>query len=155
MSKNTNCCQFPSPLLLLCLRLFRLLSRVKWNPQKKTMDIITVLVTHSSTGVSNWFSRSSIHYSGCPAVCRCRSSHVEPRERSSSHLPAGAHSSLENQVSLLNGRRLEAMTRPDHSLCLWGRAGGLYLSSFYQAGLISGRTMRRRRGRLAPLVSSV
>lgn len=34
-----------------------------------------------------------------PAVCRCWSSHVEQRERvSTSHLPAGAHSSLENQV---------------------------------------------------------
>lgn len=56
----------------------------------------------------NW---ASIHYSGCPAACRCWSSHVEQRERfSTSHLPAGAHSSLENQVSLF-GRRLEATIR--------------------------------------------
>ena len=61
---------------------------------------MTAWVKYKSTGMSSRLNWASIHSSGCPAVCRCWSSHVEQRERSStSHLPAGAHSSLENQVS--------------------------------------------------------
>lgn len=70
------------------------------------------------TGMSSLLMRASIHCSGCP-VCRCWSSHVEQRKRSfTPHLPAGAHSSLENQVSLLNGRLLEARIRCKHTLFL-------------------------------------
>lgn len=77
---------------------------------------------------------------------------MEPRERSpSSHLPAGARSSLENQVSPLNG---ETPRRDDASgsltVCLWRRTGGVFFffNYFFCIRLtelvISGHTMRRR-----------
>lgn len=70
---------------------------------------------------------------------------MEQRERvSTSHLPAGAHSSLENQVSLLNGRRLQATVRAvgsvrSLSLVPGDAAGSLYLSTFHNrpTGLLS------------------
>lgn len=91
-------------LLLLFLRLFSPCCVQRESPVLSD-GVTMVRVTKGSNSMLN---TAFIHFSHCPVVCRCWSSHVEQRERSStSPLPAGAHSSLENQVSPLIRRRLQ------------------------------------------------